>query len=324
MSIKQYIYNLKQRNIAKNTSKKTITDGQKLVVAENCNVSEFEKIFSDYIVISSIHQIYEKDLDKIEIYFGAPPKKLLSKMKKLKWLQLHSAGLNGYDDKSLYANEVKVSTAKGLYGMQISECVIGQMLFFMKPAMSNTINRKYSMRADLGKDFTNSTVIVCGLGDIGRNIALRCKGMQCKKVIGIDKFVTECDCVDEIYPLEKLGEVIGEADMVASALPAVPETDGAFNKSIFSLMKQDAIFVNVGRGNAVDQKALLDAINSKKLLGAVLDATTPDPLPKNHPLRKNGRILITDHLDCVSENNKIRIENYYLSQAERYKNGEQI
>lgn len=324
MGIKQYLYKLKQSYIKKNTPKLNIADGQKIVVAENCDTQEFERIFSNYIVASSIFQVDEKDLNKIEIYFGAPPKKLLCKMTKLKWLQLHSAGMNGYDDKSLYKGDVKITNAKGIYGLPISECVIGDMLFFMKPAMSNTINKKYSMRADLGKDFTGSTIIVCGLGDIGKKVAIRCKGMQCLKVIGFDKFVTECDGVDEVYPLEKIDDIIGQADIIVSALPAVPETDGIFNEKMFSLMKQDAIFINVGRGNAVDQKALLKVINEKKLLGAALDSTTPDPLPKNHPLRKNGRILITDHLACVSENNRIRVQNYYISQAERYIKGEQI
>ncbi|MBO5432725.1 MAG: D-2-hydroxyacid dehydrogenase [Clostridia bacterium] len=324
MSIKQYLYNIKQSYIAKNTPKLNIAEGEKIVVAENCDLKEFEKFFSDYVVVGSVSQIAEKDYGKIEIFFGAPPKKSLPEMTSLKWLQLSSAGMNGYDDKALYKTDVKVTGARGVYGLPISECVIGDILFLMKPAMANTINKKYSIPALSGKDFTGSTVIVCGLGDIGKNIALRCKGMQCEKVIGFDKFVTDCEGVDEIYPLDKLNELIGQADIIASALPAVPETDGVFNEKTFSLMKQDAIFVNVGRGNAVNQEALLKAVNSKKLFGAALDATTPDPLPKNHPLRKNGRILITDHLACISSKNKDRLQSYYLAQAERYIKGEKI
>lgn len=324
MSIKQYLYNLKQSYIAKNTPKLNIAEGKKIVVAENCDVKEFEEIFSDYVVVNSVSQIAEKDFDKIKVYFGAPSKKILSQLTSLEWLQLSSAGMNGYDDRALYKNDVKVTGARGVYGLPISECVIGDILFLMKPAMSNTINKKYSISTLSGKDFTGSTVIVCGLGDIGKNIALRCKGMQCSKVIGFDKFITECESVDEVYTLEKLQEYIGQADIVVSALPAVTETDGVFNEKTFSLMKNEAIFVNVGRGNAVNQEALLNAVNSKKLFGAVLDATTPDPLPKNHPLRKNKRILITDHLDCISRNNKIRLQSYYISQAEKFVKGEQV
>ena len=324
MSVKQYLYNLKQSYIAKNTPKLNIAEGKKIVVAENCELKAFEEIFSDYVVVNSVSQIAEKDYDKISVYFGAPSKKILPQLTSLQWLQLSSAGMNGYDDRTLYKNNVKVTGTKGVYGLPISECVIGDILFLMKPAMSNTINKKYAISTLSGKDFTGSIVIVCGLGDIGKNIALRCKGMQCEKVIGFDKFVTECEGVDEVYPLEKLGELIGQADIIASALPAVPETDGIFNEKMFSLMKQDAIFVNVGRGNAVNQEDLLKAVNSKRLFGVALDATTPDPLPKNHPLRKNGRVLITDHLACISRNNKERLQSFYIAQAERYINGEQI
>ncbi len=324
MSIKQYLYNLKQSYIAKNTPKLNITDGAKIVVAENCDEEKFEKIFTSYTVVSSFSKIAEKDYDKIEVYFGAPPKKNLSQMTNLKWLQLSSAGMNGYDDRRLYKGDVKVSGAKGIYGLPISECVIGDILFLMKPALSNTINKKYSINTLDGKNFTDSTVIICGLGDIGKNIALRCKGMQCSRIIGFDKYVTMCECVDEVYTLENLEKHIGQADIIVSALPAVPETDGIFDKKMFSLMKQDAIFVNVGRGNAVDQTALIKAVNDKKLFGAALDATSPDPLPQNHPLRKNGRVLITDHLACISKNNKEHLQRYYIAQAERYINGEQI
>lgn len=323
MSLKQNLYLKKQAVIAARTPKMKIGAEQKIIIAQDCDTKPFADIFSGYAVSDGLKNIADEDLGRIECYFGAPDKAKLPKMTSLKWLQLSSAGLNGYDDKSLYsAPDVKLTNAKGIYGLPISECVIADILFLIKPAMSNTVNKKYRIPPFEGKEFSGSRVIICGMGDIGRNIAARCKGMKCADVTGFDKFVKNDENADRMFTLDKLRENIGEADFVISALPAVPETEGIFDGKMFAAMKDGAVFVNVGRGSAVDQQALLENINNSHLFGAALDATTPDPLPESHPLRRCGRVLVTEHLACISSVVKQRLEKYYISQSERYIKGE--
>jgi len=322
MSLKQFLYDKKQAVKAHRTPKMHFAEGEKLAIVQGLDVGKLQTILADYKVINDINVVSDDDYGRIEIFFGSPRKESLKRMTSLKWLQLSSAGLNGYDDRSLYSGDVLLTTARGVYGLPISECVIGDIIFLMKSALSNAVGKKYSVPALSSTDFAGATVIICGAGDIGRNVALRCKGMQSGRIIGFDKFVTYAEHFDELYAPDRLEEFIALADVVVSALPATDETDGIFNKKTFSLMKRGALFINVGRGNSVDQKALLDSINNGHLGGAALDATTPDPLPQSHPLRKSGRVLITDHLSCISTGNSQRLIDHYCSQAELYVNGE--
>ncbi len=324
MSIKQFLYSIKQNIVAKNTEKITVGENEKIVVADGYDTARFAEVFGEYRVVDSVNKVADADLCKIVVYFGAPKKSLLKSMSGLNWLQLSSAGLNGYDDMALYSCNPTVTTAKGIYGYPISECVIGDILFLMKPAMSNTINKRHSIPPLSGKEFFDSTVAVCGLGDIGRKVAERCKGLKCKRVIGLDNYSPDDKNIDEIYGLCDLPKVIGEADVVVSALPDLPETRNLFCAEMFVKMKKGAIFVNVGRGTATNQKDLEKFIKSGHIFGAALDVTTPDPLPKSHFLRRCKRVIITDHLACISENNRERLLEFYIEQGKKYINGELV
>ncbi len=323
MNLKSLLYKAKKQIAAKNIEKVSVPEGTNIVIVDTKgDISNFEKLYPSHKVVNSIDVVSRSDYSKIEIYMGSPQKQLLKQMTSLKWLQLSSAGLNGYDEDSLYSNKPKVTTAKGIYGIPISECVIGDIVFLMKPALSNKINKNHFISVSTAKEFLGSNVVVCGLGDIGLNVAKRCKGMQCSSVIGVDCYTPDCEYIDKVYPINELKNIIIDADIVVSALPQLPETDNIFNKEMFSAMKKGAIFVNVGRGNAVDQNALFDALNTKQLFGAALDVTTPDPLPKSHKLRKCKRLIITDHLACISGNNSMRLYDFYLVQSETYTLGD--
>lgn len=320
--VKNLLHKMKKKYYDIKTPKINFALNDKIAVIEGACEVDYNNLNSQYVIVNNLNKIKNEDYSKISIYMGSPDKQKLKLMTSLKWLQLSSAGVNGYDNENLYFKMPYLTTAKGIYGVPIAECVIADILFLMKPALSNTINEKYKIPPLLGMEFANSSVLVCGLGDIGRNVAIRCKGMKCSSVIGIDSYIPEKEIVDEVYPLEKLDSVIGKADIVVSALPDNEKTRMLFNEKMISKMKKNAIFVNVGRGSAVDQKALLKAIKNKCLFGAALDVTTPDPVAKIHPLKRNNRILVTDHLACISRNNSEKLKKFYYSQFEKYINGD--
>lgn len=328
MGMKQKLYDLRQESRDRRTPKVQSEKGKFAVVClsgiKAGDSGEFGQVLADYTVVPSLACIREEDYSKVEVYLGSPPKGKLDALRGLKWIQLSSAGMNGYDNMRLYNGKPLVTNARGIYGIPISEFVIGAALMMNKPGLSNKLSRR-SLMIDPsgGYGFTGAVVAICGLGDIGRNIAARCRGMQCKKVVGFDKVLDAAGVeVDEIRPLSELSVFAGEADYVISALPGLPELDGIFNAGFFARMKKSALFINVGRGNTVVQEDLAAALRAGELSGAVLDVSQPDPLPRLHPLRRCRRVFLSEHYACLSGDNEQRLRTYYLSQAKAFAKGE--
>ena len=96
-----------------------------------------------------------------------------------------------------------------------------------------------------------------------------------------------CDILDEVLP---------EAHVLVMALPGTPETAGVLSRERIALLPQDALVLNVGRGTAVDQEALMDALNRERIAGAALDVMVPEPLPQDHPLWQARNLVLTPHV----------------------------
>ena len=103
------------------------------------------------------------------------------------------------------------------------------------------------------------------------------------------------DCYDKMVTLEQLDEVLPEADIIVCALPHTPETVGLLNRHRLGLMKPDAVLVNGGRGSLIDQDALCELLQAGHFWGVGLEVTSPEPLPKGHPLWDQPRLMITPH-----------------------------
>ena len=102
--------------------------------------------------------------------------------------------------------------------------------------------------------------------------------------------------LDPVLPLEKLDELLPQADVVALCLPHNAQSAGLMDERRIALMKDDAILVNAGRGSALDQEALVRAMRGGKLWGAALDVTVPEPLPADSPLWDIPNLLLTPHV----------------------------
>ncbi|MFR6224081.1 MAG: D-2-hydroxyacid dehydrogenase, partial [Lactococcus lactis] len=139
------------------------------------------------------------------------------------------------------------------------------------------------------------TVLVHGLGDIGSHFAKKIQALG-GHVIAVKRTVYgDEEFADEVYAETDLDKVLPRADIIASSVPGTHETYKLFNQEKFDLMKENAIFLNVGRGTNVGLEALCDALESKKIAGAGIDVTDPEPLPKGHRAWHTERLLITPH-----------------------------
>ena len=164
------------------------------------------------------------------------------------------------------------------------------------------------------------TALVVGMGGIGSLIAekLSAFGM---KIIGVDQNLIPINSyVDEFIYSKNIVDLITTADVVISALPYTSKSHHFFGSTLFNKMKKNVIFINISRGKVVDTDALIKFVKRDRFYGIGLDVTDPEPLSKNHILRKNIKIIITPHIagpsDCNRERSieflKTNIENYIL------------
>lgn len=148
--------------------------------------------------------------------------------------------------------------------------------------------------------------MILGTGSIGSHCAKRFKAFD-TNVIGVDPFPKNDGSFDEIYTMDKMDEELAKADVVVNCIPLFDNTYHLIDKHCFDLMKDEAVFVNITRGPVVDTEALLDTLESGKLMGAAVDVFEQEPLPADSRLWDIDRLLISAHNSFAGEGNAERI-----------------
>ncbi len=249
---------------------------------------------------TAVDQLPEAERAKYEVLYGNPAPEILRLFPNLKWVCLSSAGVDKYVDDAIYpSSDVVLSNSTGSYGVTMSEHVLmvalmllRQMPTFQEAARQHVWHRMMPTRSIFG-----SRVTMLGTGDIGTAVARRMKALGAASVTGVRRTAKPADpAFDRVITFRELTEVLPETDILVSALPHTQETAGVLNRERISLLPQDAILINVGRGTVLDQEALLDALRSGRLAGAALDVMVPEPLPADHPLWTAPNLIITPHI----------------------------
>lgn len=263
-----------------------------------------------------------------DIILGSPSVRLLEGTKNLKWLQLSSAGADGYCREGALPEDTILTNATGAYGPAISEYMLATSLMLMKKLHLYRDDHKMGLWKDEGSvtGMRNANVLVLGMGDIGGEFAKKAAALGAN-VTGICRTNRKKpDYVQKITTLAELDSLLPEADLVAMSLPNTPETRGVMNAQRLQSMKKGAILVNVGRGTAVDTDALCDVLESGHLGGAALDVTDPEPLPEGHRIYGITNALVTPH---ISGGTRLaytgeRITDIFVENAIRYYKGETL
>lgn len=150
-----------------------------------------------------------------------------------------------------------------------------------------------------GKDVHGSTVGIYGMGDIGRAFARRLKGFNTRILYHNRTQNPEAEKeLDATYVLFET--LLKESDFVICTAPLTPQTENQFDSKAFNLMKNDAIFINIGRGAIVDETALVEALRNHTILGCGLDVLRQEPIDVNHPLLKLDNAVIVPHIGSAS------------------------
>jgi phosphoglycerate dehydrogenase-like enzyme len=171
-------------------------------------------------------------------------------------------------------------------------------------------------------DLYGKTIGIVGMGGIGSETARRLHYGFNMRVLGTDaKPLPKPEFVAELHDPGWLMEMVPQVDVLMSAAPLTKETRLMFNESVFRKLKPSAYFINVSRGGLVDQEALVKTLKEKRIRGAGLDVTTPEPLPSESPLWDCPNLVITPHNSGHAPIRQVRLMALVAENVRRYSHG---
>jgi phosphoglycerate dehydrogenase-like enzyme len=229
--------------------------------------------------------------------------RLLELAPNLKWLQTVTAGVDHLPLKEINDRGIILTNVRGIHKIQMAEFAIAAMINLARNfqvMFRNQVKGKWDRSVPQSSIF-GRVVGIIGLGSIGKEIADRASffGMR---VIGVRKDPRAVKNVERVYGPEEMDAVFKESDYVINLLPLTADTKGIIDKRCFGLMKQTACFINIGRGPTVNQKDLVDALQTKRIAGLVADVYAEEPLAENNPLWEFENVILTPHIAGVSPN----------------------
>ncbi len=224
----------------------------------------------------------------------------------LRYIQLTSAGTDRVPMDYVCSQGIELHNATGVYSKPMAEWTIMRLLELYKNA--DKLFRNQSWNKDrTWRELGGKTACIVGFGSNGKAIAKLLKAFDVNVCV-VNRTKKESPFIDEYYPLDRLDEALGKADIVIMAIALADETRQLVNAERFAAMKDGAVFINAARGALVDEAALIDALGTK-LAGAALDVFAVEPLPDDSPLRQIPNLLISNHNSFVGENNHARLMN---------------
>ena len=244
------------------------------------------------------NEITAEDLAQADVVIGTVPAERIQASKRLALLQLSSAGADPYIQPGILAKNTVLCNSTGAYGKAVSEHALALTLMLQKKLHRYRDAQRKSAWVDEGtvSSMADATVLVVGLGDIGLRYARMAKALGAY-TIGLKRRPGACpEGVDELHLTEELDTLLERADVVASFLPGTKDTRYLYTEERFDRMRKSAIFINCGRGNAVNPEVLYRVLSEKRIAAAGIDVTEPEPLPEDSPLWALEDLVITPHV----------------------------
>jgi D-3-phosphoglycerate dehydrogenase len=220
---------------------------------------------------------------------------------RLKVIARYGVGFDNVDLVAAREKGIVVTNTPGANSVSVAELAIGLLLALARqiPEAVNAVHQGKWPRYS-GVSLEGKTVGILGLGAIGKQLARRLTGFDCK-ILAFDPFADTAFAKDNHIELATMEEVIEKADFVSLHLPLLPETRGIVNDNFLNKMKKGSFLINTSRGEAVDEDALLKALQSGHLKGAGLDAFTLEPPDPENPLLALPQVIATPHLGAQTD-----------------------
>ncbi len=252
--------------------------------------------------------------------------------KNLKWVGVMSAGVEGVlfpkdGSSDLRDSNITLTNNKIVQGPEIADHALAMLLMLSRNLYAlyrNDQQQIWNAGSFHGIELNGKTAVIVGVGGIGTQIAVRANAFG-MTVIGVDpqdkpflpflKRVVKPDQFDDVLP---------QADVVFLSVPDTPKSHKMMGAHQFALMKKDSYFIAVSRGGIYDMNGLVKALDEKRLAGAGVDVTDPEPLPKGHALWKFENVVITPHIAGRSDQDVARMTGTIKENLRRFVEGKPL
>ncbi len=291
-------------------------------------VEEFQAISPKVKMVGATPATIQTEIADADAFIGVITPEMFAAAKNLKWVAAMSAGVENIlwvpGAEAFRNSNVILTNNKEVQGIEIADHAMALLLYTSRALNvfgENKRSENWQPRPFPGIELRGKTALIIGVGGIGTNIALRAWafGMH---VIGVDPEDKPIVAyIDRIVKPDQLDEVVPLADVVFISAPDTPKSHKMFGAKEFDLMKNNSYFVAVSRGGVYDMPGLVKALDSKKLAGAGVDVTDPEPLPKGHPLWQFNNVMITPHIAGRSDHDNERMTGTIKENVRRFAEG---
>lgn len=241
----------------------------------------------------------------------------ISQMKNLKYIQTSSVGIDQIPKEEAINRNITVANNKGGYSIPMSEWIVMSILEIYKNSVklhNQQKNKMWKMNMDT-TELSDRIIGFIGTGTIATEAAKRLKPFGVE-IWGVNTKGYAKEHFDRCFSTQEMNEVFKHCDAVICTIPATEDTIGLINKDKFDLMKHGTIFMNVGRGNIVKEKDLIECID--KFRGVAIDVFEEEPLSSNSPLWEFENVIVTPHNSWVSDKNKERTFKMIYNNLKKY------
>ena len=274
----------------------------------------YETIYYNENVVTNNEEV--DDIDVLVTY--NPFKNLdINKMKNLKYIQTTSVGIDQIPLDKILNRDIIIANNKGGYSVPIGEWIVMTILEIYKNSKKlyeQQSNKKWKINFKVS-ELTGKKIGFIGTGTLATEGAKRLKGFNVE-IWGVNTTGSKKEYFDKCFSSEQMDEVFRNCDTIVCTIPATKDTLGIINKDKFEIMKNDSVFINVGRGNIVNEKDLIQYMH--KFRGVALDVFENEPLDKDNELWNFDNIIITPHNSWVSDKNDERTFNVIYNNLKNY------
>ncbi len=271
-------------------------------------------------------ELLDRLLSTAEVYAGIRiPAQLFSRAPNLKWIQVTRAGVDRVlMDAEFRKSSITLTNVAGVHSYGPAELVIQACLVHVKGTLE-CAKQKAAKRWEPFQTGTlrGKTMGIVGYGNIGQRVARVAQAFEMRVITTrrSTKAPGKARFADLLLPIEQLNRLLSESDFVVLTTPLTPDTYHLIGPDQFSVMKRDALLVNVSRGPTIDEAALALALRSKQIAAAALDVFETEPLPQNSPLWDLPNLIYSPHIAGNVPAYPLMVQDLFVHNLEQYVKG---
>lgn len=304
---------------------------KKLLVRGNLNEGMIETLHQRFPGMELVVARYDdatirEHIRDAHVIYGPVAKELFVEAVNLEYIHVGNQGVQWAYYPELKNSDVTITNAYGVWSPAMAEHIVMLSLALLRGLKPHVVGMADRVWRPKGVDYAclrGKTVVFIGAGTIAQACAPLFLAFGCTTV-AVGRTGTPDERFDRVHTVDSLADAVGEGDILVNALPSTPDTEGLIGVDIIARMKPTALFINVGRGNTVDEHALIAALQEGRLGGAGIDVAQVEPLPDDNPLWTLDNVIVTGHTSGTAGDMRAISFELLLENLTRYHEGRDL